>query len=167
MNPLKEFNIHRIVSGGQTGVDRGALDAAISLGMEHGGWCPRGRLAEDGQVPDIYELVETDSPDYPVRTEQNVIDSDATLILYRNRVSGGTNFTYRMAKKHKRPYLLIDLDNGQDVDGVRAWLLANGVSVLNVAGPRESSSVGIGREAREFLLAVLREDEGTSSFAFR
>lgn len=146
------------MSGGQTGVDRGALDAAISLGVEHGGWCPRGRLAEDGRIPDLYDLSETDSSEYPVRTEQNVIDSDATLILYRDRVSGGTNFTFRMAKKHNRPHLLIDLDVGQDFDTVRDWLRQNGVGVLNVAGPRESSSKGIGREAREFLLGVLRRD---------
>lgn len=152
--------LQRIVSGGQTGVDRGALDAAISLGIEHGGWCPRGRLAEDGRVPDMYELVEMNSREYPPRTEQNVIDSDATLILYRGRLSGGTNFTVQMAQKHSRPCLLVDLDIGQDVNEVRAWLRENGVDVLNVAGPRESSSRGIGREAREYLLVVFGEDDG-------
>ena len=71
----------KIISGGQTGVDRGALDAAIELEIPHGGWCPQGRTAEDGRISDRYELRETDSPDYPVRTERNVLDSDATLNL--------------------------------------------------------------------------------------
>ena len=96
----------KIISGGQTGVDRGALDAAISLGIPHGGWCPRGRLAEDGRIPDRYQLRETDSPDYPSRTEQNVLDSDATLILYRGRIAGGTEFTLRLAQQHGRPHRL-------------------------------------------------------------
>ena len=80
----------RIVSGGQTGVDRAALDAALELGIAHGGWCPRGRLAEDGPIADRYGLRETASSDYAVRTEQNVVDSDATLILHRGPLTGGT-----------------------------------------------------------------------------
>ena len=76
----------KIVSGGQTGVDRGALNAAIALGIEHGGWCPAGRVSEDGTIPSRYEMTETDSADYPTRTQQNVIDSDATLILYEQKL---------------------------------------------------------------------------------
>ena len=95
----------KIVSGGQTGVDRGALDAAIELAIPHGGWCPRGRLAEDGPIPEQYGLIETDSPDYPSRTQRNVVESDATLILFRGRIAGGTELTFRLAEEHQRPRL--------------------------------------------------------------
>jgi hypothetical protein len=146
--------VQRIVSGGQTGVDRAALDVAIRLGMAHGGWCPRGRLAEDGTIPPRYQLTETGSIDYPVRTEQNVIDSDATLILCRGRLFGGTELTRRFAAKHARPLLVVDLQSGQDDGLVRRWLSEHSVRVLNVAGPRESSAAGIGDQAVQFLYRV-------------
>jgi len=146
----------KIVSGGQTGVDRGALDAAIAMGAAHGGWCPRGRLAEDGPIPDRYQLSETDSAEYPIRTEQNVLDSDATLILCRGRLSGGTELTLRLAERHRRPHLVVDLRDPCPPQEVRRWLQTQGVQVLNVAGPRESQSPGIGAEARGFVEAVLR-----------
>jgi hypothetical protein len=145
----------KIISGGQTGVDRGALDAAIGLDIAHGGWCPRGRLAEDGRIPDRYELQETDSPEYAVRTERNVLQGDATLILHRGRLSGGTELTIRLAAQHDRPHLLIDLDDPPPPQEVGRWLRAQGVEVLNVAGPRESQSPGIAAAAREFLTRVL------------
>ncbi|MEM8679348.1 MAG: putative molybdenum carrier protein, partial [Planctomycetota bacterium] len=100
---MHELSLDKVVSGGQTGVDRGALDAAIYLGLPHGGWCPRGRLAEDGVIPARYELQETTAPQYAVRTEKNVIDSDATLILHSGPLSGGTKYTRAMAEKHQRP----------------------------------------------------------------
>jgi hypothetical protein len=146
----------KIVSGGQTGVDRAALDAAMALGVDHGGWCPRGRLAEDGRIPDRYRLQETDSPDYPVRTEQNVCDSDATLLLYRGWLSGGTELTLRLAREHQRPCLTIDLDWKPDPARVGDWLRAHGVAVLNVAGPRESQSPGIEALARHFVGEALK-----------
>ena len=149
------FRVRRIVSGGQTGVDRGALDAAISLGLEHGGWCPRGRLAEDGVIPRRYRLRQTQSVDYPTRTEQNVRDSDGTLILYRQRLYGGTELTRRLAEKHGKPYFLVDLDQAVDLQPVRHWLDEQSIAVLNVAGPRESSSPGIAREACKFVAALL------------
>jgi hypothetical protein len=145
----------KIISGGQTGVDRGALDAAIALGIPHGGWCPRGRLAEDGRIPDRYQLCETDSPDYPSRTEQNVLDSDATLILYRGRIAGGTEFTLRLAQQHGQPHRIVDLDAGADPAEVRRWLAEHAVKILNVAGPRESQSPGISAIAREFIVGLL------------
>ena len=145
----------KIVSGGQTGVDRGALDAAIELGIPHGGWCPSGRLAEDGPIPARYRLTETKSPEYSVRTEQNVLDSDATLILYRGPLSGGTELTYRMAVKHEKPHLLLDLSKCPDPTAVRDWTRSNKIAVLNVAGPRESSSPGIAGSAAQFLQGVL------------
>jgi hypothetical protein len=148
--------VQRVVSGGQTGVDRGALDAAIAVGIEHGGWCPRGRLAEDGIIPDRYELRETLSPEYPVRTEQNVLDSDGTLILFRGTLQGGTELTFRLAQRHRKPHLLIDLAAALDLDRLARWLVEQRIRTLNVAGPRESSAPGIGAETCRLLQRALR-----------
>jgi hypothetical protein len=145
----------KIVSGGQTGVDRAALDAAVALGVEHGGWCPRGRLAEDGRIPDRYALRETDQPDYRVRTEWNVLDSDATLILCRGPLGGGTELTRQLAEQHGRPCLVVDLDAPPPPAEVAQWLRHRRVEVLNVAGPRESQNPGIGRPAEAFVRELL------------
>jgi hypothetical protein len=139
-------------------VDRSALDAAIECGIEHGGWCPRGRQAEDGRIPGRYRLDETESAEYPVRTERNVIDSDGTLILFRDRLVGGTQLTRRLAARHGKPCFPVDLAGTTDVQPVRDWLAAHAVAVLNVAGPRESSSPGIGHAALQFLRELLSED---------
>ena len=147
--------VQRIVSGGQTGADRGGLDAAIQLGIPHGGWCPLDRLAEDGNIPARYQLDETESAEYPVRTECNVVDSDATLILFRQRVHGGTQLTERLAVKHAKPHLLVDLSSPQSLPEIREWLIENNVRILNIAGPRDSSSPGIGEEVRNFLIQLL------------
>ncbi len=136
-------------------MDRGALDAALELGIPHGGWCPRGRLAEDGRIPDLYRLRESDASEYPVRTEQNVLDSDATLILCRGRPSGGTELTLRLAQQHGQPHLVIDFERVPDPVAVRRWLVEQRVETLNVAGPRESQSPGIAALAREFIVRVL------------
>ena len=144
-----------IVSGGQTGVDRSALDAAIAAGIPHGGLCPRGRLAEDGRIPDRYQLAETASPLYRVRTEQNILLSDATLILARGRLTGGTRLTRDLARKHHKPCLVVNLGRPPTSESIRHWLTENAIAKLNVAGPRESQSPGIGGDAREFLLGVL------------
>ena len=145
----------KIISGGQTGVDRGALDAAIALDIPHGGWCPHGRLAEDGRIPDRYLLRETDSSEYFIRTERNVLDSDATLILCRGQISGGTELTLRLAERHRRTVLVVDLESSPDPIDVCRWLEEHHVKVLNVAGPRESQSPGIGAAAEEFLRRLL------------
>lgn len=144
----------RIVSGGQTGVDRGALEAAISLGIAHGGWCPRGRLAEDGSIPSRYELVENDSSNYKVRTTQNVEDSDATLILHQRPISGGTLLTKRVAARLRKPYAIFEIDD-QNIDSMRYWLSEVSPQILNVAGPRESLEPGIESRSAEFLIRVL------------
>ena len=144
----------RIVSGGQTGVDRGALDAALALGIPHGGWCPHGRLAEDGPIPDRYTLVETDSPDYRERTERNVLDSQGTLILYQGPLRGGTKLTAELAKKYRRACLIVDLDEPLPASEVRNWLRATRLGVLNVAGPRESQSPGITALAQQYLVRL-------------
>jgi hypothetical protein len=146
----------RVVSGGQTGVDRAALDAARAAGLGVGGWCPRGRRAEDGPIDPSYPLEETPGEDYAERTLWNVRDSDGTLVLTRGRPSGGTAFTIAAARRTRRPLLVLDLADGPDPREVARWLGAAGVGVVNVAGPRESQRPGIGEEARAFLAEVFR-----------
>ncbi len=149
----------RIVSGGQTGVDRAALDLALELGLPCGGWCPKGRRAEDGPLPERYPLRETSSPAYPQRTARNVRDSDATLILTRGTPDRGTALTARLAEREGKPYRVVDMAGRPDPADVRAWLDANRVGVLNVAGPRASSCPGIYAEAKAFLRAILSPPE--------
>lgn len=151
------LGVQRIVSGGQTGVDRAALDAAISLNIEHGGWCPRGRLAEDGVIPSRYQLRETEATEYGVRTEQNVVDSDGTLLLYKERLQRGTLLTYRMAQKHARPALRVRLDRPLDVPAIQRWLVDNKIRTVNIAGPRASSCPGIEQETLRLLTRVFTE----------
>lgn len=145
------------MSGGQTGVDRAALDVALALGMPCGGWCPKGRLAEDGIVPERYPLRETRSTRYARRTLWNVRDSDATLILAHAPLGGGTAYTERCARDLERPWLVVapDAVDAATLARVRAWLDANQVEVLNVAGPRESGAPGIHDLAVTFLRALL------------
>ncbi len=120
--------IKKIVSGGQTGADRAALDAAIALGIPHGGWIPKGRLTEEGPLPEKYQLSEMPTASYPKRTEQNVIDSDGTLIVSHGKLSGGSALTQKLAKKNGRPCLHIDLDK---VDRpVAATLLGQWLSAI-------------------------------------
>jgi hypothetical protein len=146
----------RIVSGGQTGVDRAALDVALELGLPCGGYCPRGRRAEDGAIPARYPLQELASREYPPRTARNVRDSDGTLILHRGALTGGTALTLRLAREGRRPHLVLDLAaGGSDAESVRGWIEAEGIRVLNVAGPRESETPGIHGQAAALLRAVL------------
>jgi hypothetical protein len=102
--------IRKIISGGQTGVDRAALDVAIEMNIPHGGWIPKGRLTEDGPLSDKYQLQEMNTTDYPTRTEKNILDSDGTLIFTRGKPSGGTALTIHFANQHDRLSLLITLD---------------------------------------------------------
>ncbi|NIP86309.1 MAG: molybdenum cofactor carrier, partial [Planctomycetales bacterium] len=140
--PRQKFRLQKIISGGQTGVDRGSLDAAITANIPHGGWCPRGRRAEDGVIPRKYRLKATESAEYQVRTERNVTAADGTLILCRGPLRGGTLLTRNIAAAHDQPLLVIDLDQAaQEPDAavteVAGWLKQHRVGVLNVAGPRE------------------------------
>lgn len=150
----------RIISGGQTGVDRAALDAAMAHGVACGGWVPRGRRAEDGRLPPRYPLRETRSSAYAERTRLNVRDADATLILTRGHSSGGTALTIEFACQLRRPHLVVDLAADTDPAAARTWLAALQVRVLNVAGPRESGCPGIFEEARAFLDAMLSPPGG-------
>jgi len=145
----------KIISGGQTGVDRAALDAAIELGIPHGGWCPAGRRSEDGRIPDRYQLAETDSTEYRVRTERNLLDSDGTLIVCRGKLRGGTKLTRRFASRHDKPCFVVDLQESPEPEMVRQWIRECKIATLNIAGPRESQQPGIAEEARQFIAAVL------------
>jgi hypothetical protein len=146
--------VEKIVSGGQTGVDRAALDWAIKAGVTHGGWCPKGRLAEDGSIPSQYDLTETPSDDYAVRTQWNVRDSDATVIMSLHRsISGGTELTQRLAVALGKPWIHVSADLGIDqaTRQVRVFLCEQSVKILNVAGPRESEAPDV----RRFVMDVL------------
>jgi hypothetical protein len=149
----------KVVSGGQTEVDRAALDVALELGVPCGGWCPKGRRAEDGIIGPRYPLRETESPEYPVRTERNVKDSDATLILNQGPLAGGTALTLKLAKINQRPYWVVDLSKTEDPGPVREWIRQGKVSVLNVAGPPESNRPGIYEKAMEFLRRILQDEQ--------
>jgi hypothetical protein len=148
--------IQRIISGGQTGVDRAALDVALERGIPCGGKCPRGRRAEDGPIDARYPLEETESEEYAVRTEMNVRDADGTLILLAGKPDAGTELTQRLAVQHGPPCLSVDLATTEaPADVVRDWLHSTGIAVLNVAGPRESSAPGIYEKACAFLRELL------------
>lgn len=143
--------IKKIVSGGQTGVDRAALDVAIRLGIPAGGWCPRGRRAEDGRIPDSYPLHEASSINYAKRTELNVRDSDGTLILSGGPLTGGTALTESLARRQGKPVFVVDLRDDPAPDVIDEWLAANSIQTLNVAGPRESQQPGIYDRVTDFL----------------
>ncbi|MCG6870189.1 MAG: putative molybdenum carrier protein [Gammaproteobacteria bacterium] len=148
----------RIVSGGQTGVDRGALDAALDLGVPAGGWCPRGRLAEDGPIPGRYPLREHRSAVYSRRTEQNVRDSDATVILHFGRLEGGTRLTAAYCRRFDKICLLLDmarLSQARAVDMLSDFVAGRSIHVLNVAGPRASNWPEAHRVSRAVIGAFL------------
>jgi predicted Rossmann-fold nucleotide-binding protein len=161
-SPLTKTNMKRIVSGGQTGVDRAALDIALELGIPCGGWCPRGRRAEDGPIPENYPLAETPSQEYPERTEWNVRDADGTLILTRGKPDRGTALTVKLANRHRKPVFVVDLSApaNDEMEKIRTWLRRQSIAVLNVAGPRESSCAGISAQASAFLRKLLTKCDG-------
>ncbi len=158
---MSEF---KIVSGGQTGVDRAALDVAMELGIDYGGWCPQGGLAEDhpnppGLLTAYPKLKQTPTADVSHRTRWNVRDADATIILVAGSTpSKGTDFTEKCAQDFERDCLKLDLDRGDDlVKEAKAWIASLGaIRTLNVAGPRESEAPGVYEKAKALLRQVLR-----------
>ena len=146
--------VKKIISGGQTGADRAALDAAIKLGVDHGGWIPKGRLTEGGPLPPEYKLKETRSAGYTERTEKNVLDGDGTLIISRGPLTGGSDYTREMAIKHGRPWLHVDLNRTaafQAAVAINNWISEKAIEILNVAGPRASKDPSIYRDTINIL----------------
>ncbi len=159
----------RIISGGQTGVDQAALGAAASLGISIGGWCPPGRICDDGIIPSSFPLIETpndrspNAPDIPrsQRTEWNVRDSDGTLLFCRGELEAqapGTGWTAECAKRYAKPLLVVDPTALADVPRIHHWIDSRSIHTLNVAGPSESTSPGIGAAAERFIAVLLRLD---------
>ena len=147
------FNNITIISGGQSGVDRAALDFALENSIQCGGWCPLGRLAEDGIISNKYPLKEATTSEYEERTRLNVKDSDGTLTLYKNEMDEGTVLTHKLAQEMNKPVLTIKLPVGQTFikKQLSNWITQNNISELNIAGPRESSSPGIYKLIYSFL----------------
>ena len=151
--PIK---ILRIVSGGQTGVDRAALEVALALDLPTGGWCPKGRIAEDGIIAARYPLLETRTADYYERTRKNVEDSDGSLILLDGPISGGTAYTKDCAVSLKRPHLVLDVNDEVTQKHFWDWVNKHDIKTLNIAGPRESKCPGIYERAKLLLNTLLR-----------
>lgn len=155
--PTPRQIVRKIVSGGQTGADRAALDVALELGIPHGGWCPRDRWAEDGPLPAKYLLTETPEADPSLRTEWNVRDSDATLIVAHGPLSGGSALTRRLARQARKPCLVVNLwrtPGDAAVAVVAEWLAEHRPKVLNVAGPRGSSDGDLYPAVQGLLLGL-------------
>jgi hypothetical protein len=144
--------LQKIVSGAQTGVDRAALDWAIRRGIAHGGWCPKGRRAEDGVIPEHYEVHESDRSDYADRTERNVIDSDGTAVISINpTLTGGSKTTEELALKHGKPFLHVHVETPDPAKAMRQFVSAHHIATLNVAGPRASEEADAGAFSSRLL----------------
>ena len=147
-----------IISGGQTGVDRAALDAALELDCACGGWCPAGRLAEDGPIATRYPLREMTTANYLQRTRQNVIDSDATLIVYFTVLQGGTRRTLDFCRSETKPFLSLNLDDvtlDLATDRVIEFIRNHNIRVLNIAGPRASKESRAYPQTHKLIKQVL------------
>lgn len=152
--------LKRIISGGQTGADRAALDAALELDFPCGGSCPVGRMAEDGAIDARYPLSEVGGG-YRKRTKQNVLDADATVLFYSRYVSGGTETTLALCIKQDKPYKLIDIevvDEAQAAKLIRGLIDDFDVSVMNIAGPRESQCEGIYDFVKVSVMQLLKKE---------
>jgi hypothetical protein len=167
------MKLHKIISGGQTGVDQAALRAAKDCGLEIGGWCAPGREGESGAIPAEFPLKETErerSPEAPSvprsqRTEWNVRDSDGTLVMRLGNRSGcatsaGTEWTIECARLYRRPLLVCEVDEPSATGKIESWLAANAIGILNVAGPSEATAPGIGGRSYALLKQVLTARRG-------
>lgn len=153
------MNINKIISGGQTGADIAGVDAAIECGVPYGGWLPKGRKCENGTVSITYtEFKELVRGGYPKRTEQNVIDSDGTVIFSHGKLTTGSALTARLCKQHHRPFFYMNLDIEADYPKqLRDWSIEWDIKSLNVAGSRESKHPGIYDQVKTIMRAVLTD----------
>lgn len=158
MMPMNDLMITKIISGGQTGVDRAALDFAIRHNIPYGGWLPKGRITEEGPLDEKYQLQEMPTGDYSKRTEKNVLDSDGTLIVSHGKLTGGSALTEYLAETHHKPCIHIDLtvlSIRESAFVVNKWVQRNQIRVLNVAGPRARKDPEIYQATIDLLEAVL------------
>ncbi len=153
------MKLRKIVSGGQTGADQGALAACVQIGFPHGGWIPKGRRTEKGKVPARYRMRQHWSRHYPPRTEKNVADSDGTAVFTYGKPDGGSLLTIDFAKRHGKPWLAVDLRMPQEVAVAKVvrWIRRRlpDAAVLNVAGSRRSKAPGIHRAVKRVVVEVL------------
>jgi hypothetical protein len=150
--------IEKIISGGQTGADQAALDAAIKLGIPHGGWIPKGRLTEGGPLSDKYNLIEMPTGSYPERTKKNIRESDGTLILSRGRLTGGSGYTEKWAIKYGKPMVHIDLSSVTPFAAavlINDWIVDYDIKVMNVTGPRAGKDSKIYQSTLDIIESVL------------
>jgi hypothetical protein len=150
--------IKKIISGGQTGADQGALDAAIKYSLPHGGWVPKGRLTENGPLPDEYKLKEMPTKNYPDRTDKIVLASVGTFFISLGKLTDVSKLTKKFAQKHKRPYLHIDLDKTPAfiaASEINNWVIKHGIEILNVAGPRASKDPKIYEDTTYIIQGVI------------
>ncbi len=156
--------LERVISGGQTGVDRAALDVAMKIGIDCGGWVPKGRFAEDGPLDISYPVQEMQTRSRSARTEKNIMDSDGTLVIFNHKADGGTALTIVLADVNQRPLCEIDLGSTSMEEALQtslAWIAANDIKVLNVAGPRKSKDPTIYETATAFLSLLFCMPEQT------
>lgn len=162
----RTMTLAKIVSGGQTGVDRGALDAALRAGFACGGWCPPGRMAEDGRIPDRYPLQEMARGGYRERTRQNVADSDGSVVVYFGRPEGGTEQTFLECTRLEKPYESIDASKippDRAASLVAAFIVEQRIETLNVAGPRASEVPNAYQYAFDFVTRLLTAEPAHGS----
>jgi len=162
-SPIRKIEKFKIISGGQTGVDRGALDAALDSNTECGGWCPAGRLDENGWIPERYPLTELLSAGYSERTARNVADSDGTLIINAGALAGGTRETLARCVEFAKSYVAIDLSSISiegAIDLAEQFVSNHQLCVLNVAGPRASEWSEGYSHAYEIVGGLLRRLSG-------